>query len=463
MNSTDKTPSYAENPLGILPVNKLLTKFAIPSIVAMLVTSMYNMVDQIFIGNAVGELGNAATNIAFPLTTMCTATALTFGIGGASAFNLSMGMGEKDKAGHYIGNAVVGMLSIGVLISLIALVFLTPLLKFFGSPADVLPYAREYTSVTAFGFPFLILSAAGGHLIRADGKPGTAMICNLVGAVVNTALDALFVMGFHWDMKGAAIATVISQIIAAALITYHLIHFRTLHLTAAHFVPRWKYLLRAASLGMSQGFNQLAMMVVQIVLNNSLKYYGARSVYGESIPIAVVGVITKVNMLYFSFCIGLSQGMQPIASFNYGAGRYGRVKQAYRLARNTGTIISIAAFLLFQFFPRQIVSIFGNGSEEYFLFAVNYFRIYLFFTFVNNIQPLTSNFFSSIGKPKTGLFLSLTRQILFLLPLILLFPVFWGINGIMYAGPIADGLAFTVSTVFIIRELHRPEYKSKVS
>ena len=458
-NAAQDKKSERANMLGTRPVGSLLLKFAIPSIVAMLVSALYNMVDQIFIGNVVGELGNAATNIAFPFSALCTAIALMFGIGGSAAFNLTVGSGDKKTAGYYVGNALVSMVSLGIILTTVAEIFMPWLLTLFGSTADILPYAVEYTRITAAGFPILILSIGGGHLIRADGKPTVAMICNLAGAITNTALDALFVMVFKWGMAGAAIATVIGQTVAAGLVVYHIAHFRTVKLTKEHFRVRRKYVLYEAGLGMSQGFNQLAMMLVQIVLNNSLKYYGAKSIYGENIPIAVVGVISKVNMMYFSFCIGISQGMQPIASFNYGAKNYRRTREAYLRAVTAGATISMIAFLLFHFFPRQITSVFGKGSEEYFQFAINYFRIYLFATFINNIQPLTSNFFSAIGKPKTGLFLSLTRQILFLLPLILIFPIAWGIDGIMYAGPIADGMAFIVSMIFVVRELSKGQYK----
>lgn len=459
----DNKSGERANMLATRPVGALLLKFAVPSIVAMLVSAMYNMVDQIFIGNSVGELGNAATNIAFPLSSLCTAISLTFGIGGSAAFNLTVGSGDKKNAGYYVGNAVVSLVGLGLLLTLVAELFMTPLLTFFGSSADILPYAVEYARITAIGFPVLILSIGGGHIIRADGKPTMAMLCNLVGAITNTVLDALFVMGFGWGMSGAAAATVIGQTLAAGLVVYNLAHFRTVKLERKHFILRRKYALYEAGLGMSQGFNQLAMMVVQIVLNNSLKYYGARSIYGENIPIAVVGVISKVNMMYFSFCIGISQGMQPISSFNYGAKNYRRTRGVYLRAITAGAIISIIAFTLFQTLPRQITSMFGDGSEEYFAFAVNYFRIYLFATFINNIQPLTSNFFSSIGKPKIGLFLSLTRQILFLLPLVIVFPLFWGIDGIMYAGPIADGLAFLVSIIFVVKELSKDQYKLQQS
>lgn len=448
-----------ENILGSKPIGSLLVKFAVPSIIAMIVSSLYNMVDQIFIGNYVGPLGNAATNIAFPFNTMCVATALLFGIGGAAAFNLANGAGEKDGAGYYIGNAAAMMLAIGFILTFIAEVFLTPLLILFGSPTDVLPYAETYTRITAIGFPFLILSTGGGHLIRADGKPTVAMTCNMIGAVSNTILDALFVIVFKWGIAGAAFATVIGQILAFLLVVYNIVNFRTVKLNKAHFIPQKEYALRAANLGMSQGFNQCAMMVVQIALNNTLKYYGAQSVYGSSIPIAVVGIISKVNILYFSFCIGISQALQPIASFNYGAKKYARTKEAYFRALTAGGIISVIAWVIFRLFPMQITSMFGEGSPEYFDFAMKYFKIFLGLTFINNIQPLTSNFFSAIGKPYKGLFLSLTRQIIFLLPMVLILPLIFGIDGVMYAGPIADGLAFLVSIIFIISELGKPEYR----
>ena len=428
------------NPLGVQPVNRLLSQFAIPSIISMLVGSLYNIVDQFFIGQRVGELGNAATNIAFPLSTSCLALALLIGIGGSSAFNLAMGSGHEKRAVNIMGNAVVLLAGSGLVLSIITLLFLKPLLLFFGSPKAVLPYAMEYTKITAFGFPFLLLSTGGGHLIRADGRPRITMLCNLVGAVLNTILDALFVFGLNLGMSGAALATIIGQIVSGALAIGYLMHGKTVTIRRENLRVKWENVTRIASLGMAPCSNQVAMMVVQIIMNQSLKHYGSHSIYGENIPIACAGIITKVNMIFMSFVIGLSQGLQPIASFNYGAGKKGRVKEAYIKAISIGAVLAVIAFFMFQFFPRQIISIFGDGSELYYQFAIRYFHVFLFFTFVNFMQPITSNFFTAIGKPKVGSFLALTRQILFLLPLILLFPLFLGIDGIMYAGPVADCL-----------------------
>lgn len=445
-----------KNKLGQEPVPKLLLQFAIPSIISMIVGALYNIVDQFFIGHSVGELGNAATNVAFPLSTSCLAIALLFGVGGAAAFNLTMGRGKPDKAIHYIGNAAVLLFISGVVLCLLTNVLLEPILTAFGAPADVLPFAMEYTGITAYGFPFLILSTGGGHLVRADGNPRAAMLCNIAGAVVNTILDALFVFGLQMGMKGAALATVIGQIVAAMMILSYLLRYKTVKLEKKHLRLRWEYTSMLTKLGVANFFNQIAMMVVQIILNKSLTYYGAMSQYGEAIPLACAGIISKVGMVFFSICIGLSHGMQPIASFNYGAENYRKVKEVYLLALKIGTSISVLAFILFQIFPRQIIELFGSSqSEAYYLFAIRYFRIYMFFTFLNAVQPISSNLFTSIGKPEKGVFLSLTRQILFLLPLIIILPLFAGIDGIMYAAPIADFVAAVVSFVLVRKEFKR--------
>lgn len=441
------------NPLGTAPVNQLLVKFAIPSIIAMLVSALYNIVDQFFIGRSVGVLGNAATNVAFPLTITCTAIALLCGIGGAANFNLSMGAGERERARKYIGNAIFMLVSLGILLCLVVRLFLRPMMLLFGATPDVLNYSLTYTGITSFGFPFLILTTGGSHLIRADGSPTFSMLCTLSGALINTILDPLFIFGLDMGMAGAALATVIGQVISAAMVVAYLSHYKTVVLSLSVLKPSVRYGMDIVSLGMAPCFNQLAMMVVQIALNNILTHYGAQSAYGSDIPLACAGIISKVNMIFMSVVIGISQALQPIVSFNYGARQYSRVRESYLKAVGTATLIAVGAFLCFQLFPRQLISIFGSGSEEYFQFAEKYFRIYLFFTFLNGIQPITSNFFTAIGKAGRGVFLSLTRQIIFLLPLILIFPMIIGIDGVMYSAPLADFMAAVLSVVFIIKEM----------
>ena len=443
------------NPLATERIDKLIAKFAIPAIISMLVSSLYNIVDQIFIGQGVGMLGNAATNIAFPISIICTATALLLGIGSASNFNLKSGAGESEEASKIVGTGLAMLVICGVIIAVVVLFFLDPLLQLFGVTPDVLPYAQDYTGITAFGIPFLILTTGGNHLIRADRSPTYSMACMLTGAIINTILDPLFIFGFHWGIKGAAWATIIGQIISGILVIVYFLRFRKLELNWSMLRPKGKYLRAIVSLVMASCINQIAMAIVQIVMNNTLRYYGAESMYGTDIPLACVGVISKVNMVFMAICIGISQGCQPIWGFNYGAGQYDRVKQTYKKAFQISLTIGIIFFLCFQLFPRQLVSIFGTGSEEYFRFAERYFRIFMFMTFINGIQPMSSGFFTSIGKAKLGIVVSLTRQIIFLLPLILIFPLFMGIDGVMYAGPIADGAAAIVAIGYSVRELKR--------
>ena len=442
----------SENPLGSEPISTLLRRFAVPSVIAMLVSALYNMVDQLFIGHSIGVLGNAATNVAFPLSMVCTSIGLLCGIGGAANFNLCMGRREPEHAKSYVGSAISMLAILGVILCVAVQLFLRPMMLLFGATPDVIDYACTYTRITSIGFPFLIVTIGGSNLIRADGSPKFSMLCNLVGAIVNTILDPLFIFVFHMGMAGAALATITGQILSFALVVFYLRGFKTLPLSLSDLKPKIACWARIAALGATPAFNQVAMMVVQIVMNNTLTYYGSNSVYGSGIPLACAGIISKVNMLFFSFVIGISQGLQPIVSFNFGAQKYDRVKDAYKKAVFAATAISIVAFLCFQLFPRQIIGIFGSGSEEYLHFAERYFRIFLFFTFLNGIQPVSSNFFTSIGAPKKGIFLSLTRQIIFLLPLLLIFPYLFGIDGVMYTAPIADLAAASVSIVMVVRE-----------
>ena len=450
MNTTQNT---TDNPLAAGNINQLMIKFAVPSIIALMVSAVYNIADQLFIGNAVGTLGNAATNIAFPLSMMCTAIALMFGIGGASSFNLHMGAGESQKAPYFLGNSITMLLGLGAILFIGTELFLDPMLKCFGSPDNVLPLAKQYVSITAIGFPFLIITIGGGHLIRADGSPKMTMICNLSGAIINIVLDALFVLVLRWGMVGAALATIIGQIFSAFLALNYLRHYRTVTIEKKHLRPQTVYLKRIMALGMASCFNQIAMMTVQICMNNLLKHYGSLSQYGEAIPIACAGIVMKVGQLYFSIVIGLSQGSQPIESFNYGARQYKRVKAAYRYAVIAGGTVSVIAFVIFQLFPHQLLALFGNGSKEYFEFGSFYFRIFMLMAWANFMQPISSTFFTSIGKANKGTFLSLTRQIIFLLPLMFFLPTIFGIKGILYAAPIADGMAFVTAAVMVWSEM----------
>ena len=429
------------NPLGTEKVSRLLLKFALPSIVAMLVSALYNIVDQIFVGNKVGMLGTAATNVAFPLSTICIATALLFGIGGATNFNLSLGAGKRDSAQKFIGNAITLLVFFGTLLGICVFIFVDPLIRLCGATNDVFPFAHTYTQICAIGFPFLVFSTGFSAIIRADGSPKYSMICMLTGAILNTILDPIFIFACDMGIAGAAWATIIGQIASALVAAFYIFKMKHIRLTRQSFVPSLRMDLRLAALGTSNCLTQLAMMVVQVVTNNVLTFYGAQSQYGGEIPLATAGNIAKVSMIIMAVIIGISQGLQPIISFNYGAKQYHRVL----------------------IFPRQIVAMFGSGSETYFQFAQQYCRIYLFCTFLNALQPITSNFFTSIGKAGIGIFLSLTRQTLFLLPLIFFLPMAFGVEGVMFAGPIADFLAAAVTAAVVIPALHKIKKKELLS
>lgn len=441
-----------ENPLGYEKISKLLRSFAVPSITATLVSSLYNIVDQVFIGQGVGYLGNAATNVSYPLSTICLAISLLIGIGSASRFSICLGRGDTDQAAKIAGNGVTLMVLAGILYLVLGEVLLTPMLRIFGATTEVMPYAQSYASIILIGMPFLILTNGISNLIRADGSPKYSMICMVAGAVVNTILDPIFIFVFQWGMFGAALATILGQILSFLLAIRYLWAFRTITLEKECFRPDWRDGLHTLSMGISSSVNQIAITIVQVVLNNSLTYYGTMSVYGEDIPLAACGIVMKTNAILLSIIVGISQGVQPIIGFNYGARKYDRVKQAYLLAIRWNFVISAVGFLLFQLFPRPIISIFGSGEELYFDFAVLFMRTFLFMVIVNGVQVLSSSFFTAIGKALKGLLLSLTRQVFFLIPLILILPLWLGIFGVLLAGPIADFIAFVVSVLLVKKE-----------
>lgn len=447
--------SQANNPLGSEPVGKLILKYSLPAIASGLVSSIYNIVDQIFVGNKIGEFGNAATNVAFPLAMIITTLAMTFGAGSSSSFSLYLGQKEEKRAKSIVGNGMILMIFFGILVALISEIFLRPILTAFGGREQTLEYAIEYTRILAFGFPCAILVTGASQLIRADGSPKYAMLTTLSGAVLNCALDPIFIFGLNMGMTGAALATVIGQLISAILILSYFIRFKTFKLHMSDFVPRIKSIVRILQLGAAAGANQLAVTIVQIVMNNTLGHYGELSEYGRDIPLACVGIITKVNSIFNGVIFGIAQSTQPILGFNYGAGNLERVKSTFKKALLIVTAISCTAFLCFQIFPRQIISVFGSGDEMYYEFALKYFHIFLFCTFIVGSQILCAQFFPSIGKGGVGTVVSLSRQVFFLLPLVIIFPLIWGIDGVLWAGPIADGLSGILALLLVGREIKK--------
>lgn len=448
-----KNLKVKKNKLASENIKSLIIAFAIPAIISNLVSSLYNIIDQIFIGQAVGLLGNAATNVTFPLTTIVVGISLLLGIGAASKFNLEMGRENYQDAKKYVGNGITYLIIAGLMLTTITLLFLKPLVLLFGATKNVLPYALTYTSITAIGFPFMVIVIGGGQFIRGDGSPKYAMFTTLTGAILNIVLNPIFIFTFDMGIAGAAIATISGQAVSALLTVAYFRRFKTITLSKSDFIPKLSFLLAIVALGAAAAINQMALALVQTVMNNTLTYYGALSQYGADIPLAVVGIISKVNTLYYGLLIGIAQGTQPIFGFNYGAKDYQRVKETLFLALKIVVFIGLVTFLAFQIFPRTIISIFGQGNELYYQFGIRYLRIFLFFTILNGVQMITSNFFTSIGKSTQGIFLSLTRQVIFLLPLVLILPVYFGIDGVVFAGPIADFAAILLAVIFLIKEV----------
>ncbi len=446
------TEDRYNNPLVRKPIYQLLIKYAVPSILAFLVSALYNIVDQIFIGNIVGHLGNAATTVSFPISTISTAIALLLGIGTASNYSIYKGRGDDERAERTVATGITGLLFFAGLELVLVMTFINPLLKLFGASENIFQYAYDYTSITSMAIVFIVFSIALSHIIRADGSPKYAMMLNVVGAILNIVLDYIFMANFNMGIKGAAWATFIGQAVSFLLALYYIFFLKDNPIRKKDFKIHKEELAAILKLGSAACINQLAMVVVQIVMNNVMTHYGAMSKYGPDIPLAAVGIASKLYIVLIGFNIGLAQGGQPIIGYNYGAKIYRRVKDTYLTTIKISVIYSTIFFLLVEIWPQIFVNIFGKGNDLYMEFTIILLRITLIMTALNGLQPITANFYTSIGKARLGIFVSLTRQVLFYLPLIIVLPKFFGILGALYATPIADFIAFVLAMYFVVRE-----------
>lgn len=446
------TEDRYNNPLVRKPIYQLLIKYAVPSILAFLVSALYNIVDQIFIGNIVGHLGNAATTVSFPISTISTAIALLLGIGTASNYSIYKGRGDDERAERTVATGITGLLFFAGLELVLVMTFINPLLKLFGASENIFQYAYDYTSITSMAIVFIVFSIALSHIIRADGSPKYAMMLNVVGAILNIVLDYIFMVGLNMGIKGAAWATFIGQAVSFLLALYYIFFLKDNPIRKKDFKIHKEELAAILKLGSAACINQLAMVVVQIVMNNVMTHYGAMSKYGPDIPLAAVGIASKLYIVLIGFNIGLAQGGQPIIGYNYGAKIYRRVKDTYLTTIKISVIYSTMFFLLVEIWPQIFVNIFGKGNDLYMEFTIILLRITLIMTALNGLQPITANFYTSIGKARLGIFVSLTRQVLFYLPLIIVLPKFFGILGALYATPIADFIAFVLAMYFVVRE-----------
>ena len=415
-------------------------------------SDLYNIVDQIFIGQGVGYFGTAATSVAFPLTIIALAIALMIG-DGAGAF-LSLKIGEQDKKSmeKIIGNAITMFMVAGIALAVIAVIFLEPILTLFGATEAVMPYAVDYTKIIAMGLPLAMFSTGFNSIIRGDGNPKFAMLAMLAGALINTVLDPLFIFGFGMGVKGAAYATVIGQLVSAGLAVMYLGRCNNIKFKMSFLKLDWSICTRTLVFGISSLITQVAIAIVSIATNNVLTKYGAASIYGSEIPLAIFGIVTKVNQIMLSVLLGIAVGSQPILGFNYGARNMGRVKETVKIAFGGAIIVAIIGLIAFQCFPAQIVNLFGSGDELYNAFGVMYFRIFLAGCILNAFQIVCIIFFQAIGQPMQSGILSLSRQIVFYIPTLFILPMFVGVKGAIYAAPIADILAFVLAVVFLTKK-----------
>lgn len=441
-----------QSPFATEPIGRLIVKFAVPSVIALLVNSLYNIVDQIFIGWGVGYLGNGATNIVFPITIIALALSMMIGNGGAAYLSLKMGEGEVETAKKGVGNAVTLVTIVSILLAVIFLVWIDPILTLFGATDVLRPFALEYGFIIGAGLPFMMISAAINSMIRADGSPKYAMLSMVIGAIINVILDPVFIFVFQMGVKGAAIATIIGQVASFVVSVLYMPHFKSVQLHKSSFAPCAKVSVNIVIFGLSSFITQFAITIVMALTNNLLAKYGAQSVYGAEIPLTATGIVMKVNQIMIAILLGIATGTQPIIGYNYGAKSYHRVKKVLEISLIASEIVSVAAFLIFQFAPMSVVSLFGSEEGLYNEFAVKAFRIFLMLCPLTGFQTIAAVYLQAVGKPVKSAILSLARQIIFFVPTALILPIFLGVEGVLWTGPVADGLAFLLSLAFLLYE-----------
>ena len=452
--------------LGKENINKLLISFAIPCVISMLINSVYNIVDQIFIGKGVGTLGNAATNVIFPLVIIFNAVAGLIGNGAAANLSLKLGEGKKEEGGKIVGSAVTVSIIFSIILSVIAYLFLPKLVYMFGCTKNVYQYAVDYGKIIIIGAPFMIIYSALSQLIRADGSPKYSMVLLVVGAILNIILDPIFIFTFNMGVKGGAIATVIGQIVSFVMAILYLKKVKSVKLEKESFKVD-KSITRTLGLGLSSFITQSTVLALFVFMNNMMTKYGALTKYGADIPLSVYGVISKINSLYISTILGISIGAQPIIGFNYGAGNYERVKETLRKVLTINLVVGLIFNIIFYLFPKEIVSIFITNSDpnyKLFLeFAVIICHSFLLVMGLNFLEMTTSITVQSLGNVKKATMVSFIRQIILFIPIACFMAIYLhkGIYGVLNAGPIADTITFFIALVIFYSEYRKLSIKEK--
>ena len=448
----------ANSYLGEEKIGKLILKFSIPCIMSLLVSALYNIVDQIFIGRGVGYLGNGATNVVFPITIISLAIALMLGDGAAAFLSLCQGKKDTESANKSVGNAVMLLAFFGILMAVIFGVFKAQILAAFGATENNYVYANEYFNFIVLGIPFYVFGNGINSIIRADGSPKFAMITTLVGCVINVILDPIAIFVLHMGMTGAAIATIIGQIVTAICGIVYLTRAKSFKLSIKSMAPSLEIIGKFLPLGISSFLTQISIVVIMGVMNNVLVIYGAQSKYGADIPLTVVGIVMKVFQIVVSVCIGIAAGSQPIIGYNFGAAKYDRVKELFWTIVRAEVIVGVISLLLFEFFPLQITAIFGSEDGLYNEFAVKAFRIFLSMIILTCVQKSISVFLQALGKPVMAMTLSLLRDFILSVPLAIILPMTLGVEGALFSGPIADivtMIAVVIMSVVMLRELNQ--------
>ena len=442
-----------ENILGTEKISSLIRKFSIPCIISMVVNALYNIVDQIFIGRGVGYLGNGATNVVFPLTIIGLAISLMCGDGTSAYLSLKLGEKKKEEAAKGVANGIILACILSVLFCTITLIFLPQLLILFGCTDNLRELSLAYGGIISMGLPFAMVATTLNSIIRSDGSPKYSMATMIAGAVLNIILDPIFIFKFNMGVQGAAIATVISQILNFVLNVLYIRKFKSIRISKKSLALNFNIIKKIMALGISSFITQMSYVCVMSVINNLLGKYGADTKYGSEIPITVVGIVMKINQILTSVILGIAVGAQPIFGYNYGAKKLDRVKTALKYVIGSSVCISALAFILFQTIPDKLISIFGSGDDNYIEFACIAFRTYLLLCICNGVQIPSGIFFQAIGKSSKSALLSLSRQIILLIPSMLILGGIFGLTGVLAAGPVADGIAFILACTLLFLEI----------
>ena len=461
-NTTEKTNEF----LGVQPIGRLMRMYAVPCIISLLVGALYNIVDQIFIANAsyLGSYGNAANTVVYPMTVVALAIAVMIGDGCCAFVSMHLGMGRKDKARKAVGNAIVMSLAAGIVLMVFYLIFMNTLIAAFGGTVNEETFARsrEYFFYITLGIPFYVFGQAMNPVIRADGSPRFAMISTLAGAVANIILDPVFIFPLHLGMKGAAIATVIGQMITAFLAIWYIVHMKVVKPSTKEGDFRLERAVcsRCLALGITSLLSQLSIVAAMAAINNMLRKYGAMDpIFGQEqyaqIPIAVVGIVMKFFQIIISVVVGMAAGCIPIIGYNMGAGLYVRVKRLFTRLLLCEALVGAAGLILVEVFPQQLIALFGASNESvyYTQFAVKSFRTYLCMLIPACINKACFIFLQGMGKPGESTALSLIREIVFGVGFTLLLPPFFGLDGVLYSMPLSEILTFVIALFLIFRTM----------